>query len=66
MDDIEASKANLPSDTTFVPIEGGIHAFFGDYGAQSGDGTATISRGNAQRQIVEATLAQMDRVDSAG
>ncbi len=66
VDDIEASKANLPSDTTFVPIEGGIHAFFGDYGAQSGDGTATISRGNAQRQIVEATLAQMDRVDSAG
>jgi hypothetical protein len=63
VDDIEASKANLPPDTLFVPIEGGIHAFFGDYGPQAGDGTATISRGDAQDQIVEATLAQMNRVN---
>jgi hypothetical protein len=62
VDDIEASKANLPPDTLFVPIEGGIHAFFGDYGPQAGDGIATISRGKAQAQIIEATLAQMDRV----
>jgi hypothetical protein len=63
--DIEDSKANLPPDTRFVPIDGGIHAYFGDYGAQSGDGTSTITRSDAQAQIVEATLAQMERVDRA-
>lgn len=62
VDDIRASMADLPPDTLFVPIEGGIHAFFGDYGAQAGDGTATISRDDAQDQIVEATLDQMNRV----
>ncbi len=63
---IEDSKSDLPSDTRFVPIEGGIHAFFGDYGAQSGDGTPTIERVDAQAQIIEASLEQLDRVDTAG
>ena len=62
--DIEASRADLPPDTEFVPIEGGIHAFFGDYGAQSGDGTPTISRDDAQTQIIAATLDQLDRIDA--
>jgi pimeloyl-ACP methyl ester carboxylesterase len=64
--DIDASKADLPPDTRFVPIVGGIHAYFGDYGPQSGDGTATITREDAQAQIAAATIAQMDRVDAAG
>jgi hypothetical protein len=63
VDDIETSRRDLPPDTLFVPIDGGIHAFFGDYGEQSGDGTPTISRDDAQRQIVNATLAQLDRID---
>lgn len=63
---IEASKADLPANARFVPIEGGIHAFFGDYGAQSGDGTPTIERADAQAQIVAATLEQLDRIDLAG
>jgi hypothetical protein len=60
---IEDSKANLPPDAQFVPIDGGIHAYFGDYGSQQGDGTATISRDDAQAQIVAASLAQLDRID---
>jgi hypothetical protein len=64
--DIDKSKADLPPDTRFVPIVGGIHAYFGDYGPQSGDGTATITREDAQAQIAAATIAQMDRVDAAG
>lgn len=64
--DIEGSRSQLPADTTFVAVEGGIHAFFGDYGSQSGDGTATISRDDAQRQILDATLEQLERVDAAG
>jgi pimeloyl-ACP methyl ester carboxylesterase len=62
--DIADSKANLPADAQFVAVQGGIHAFFGDYGAQSGDGTATVPREDAQRQIVEATLTQLARLDS--
>lgn len=54
--DIEASMANLPANTTYVAVEGAIHAYFGDYGDQSGDGTPTISREEAQQQIVTATL----------
>jgi predicted alpha/beta-hydrolase family hydrolase len=62
--DIDASKKDLPADTHFVAVEGGIHAYFGDYGAQSGDGTATISRADAQQQIIAATLAQLQRIDT--
>jgi hypothetical protein len=57
--DIEASRANLPGDTAYTLIEGGVHAFFGDYGEQPGDGTPTVRREEAQRQIVEATVALM-------
>jgi hypothetical protein len=33
-----------------------VHAFFGDYGDQPGDGTPTISRADAQAQIQQATI----------
>lgn len=55
--DIEASRADLPASTTFVAVEGATHAFFGDYGEQPGDGTPTISRGDAQEQIAQASIA---------
>jgi pimeloyl-ACP methyl ester carboxylesterase len=58
--DIEASKANLPGSSTFLVIEGAVHAFFGDYGPQPGDGTPTISHDDARRQIVEATTAYLE------
>ena len=54
--DIEASRADLPASAQFVVIDGGVHAYFGDYGPQGGDGTATISREYAQAQIKAATL----------
>ena len=53
---MEASRDDLPADTTYVVIDGAVHAFFGDYGEQSGDGTPGISRTDAQDQIVGATL----------
>jgi pimeloyl-ACP methyl ester carboxylesterase len=55
--DIDASKANLPADAVFVPIEGGNHAQFGDYGEQSGDNPATISPEEQWGQISSATVA---------
>ena len=61
---IESSRANLPSDTLFVVIEGGNHAQFGWYGEQSGDNPATISRLEQQRQTVEATVQLLQDVSS--
>ena len=54
--DIEASKAKLPPETIFVQIKGGVHAFFGDYGEQPGDGQPEIDRATAAAQISAATV----------
>lgn len=56
-EDIEDSRSDLPPDTTFVDVEGAVHAFFGDYGEQPGDGVPTVGREQAQTEIVEASIA---------
>ena len=61
--DVLASKPDLPRDTTFVAVRGAVHADFGDYGTQKGDGTPTIPREDAQRQITAATLAFLTELD---
>jgi acetyl esterase/lipase len=53
---IDASRPLLPPDTRWVSIEGGNHAQFGDYGAQSGDGPAVITAAEQQAQAAEATI----------
>ncbi|WP_226345945.1 alpha/beta hydrolase [Agilicoccus flavus] len=58
--EVEASRPRLPDDARFVPVEGGIHAYFGDYGPQAGDGTATTDRATAQARIVAATRDLLD------
>lgn len=55
-DKIQAKVEYLPSETTYVEIEGGNHAQFGMYGEQSGDGEATVSTIEQQNQIVSKTL----------
>jgi pimeloyl-ACP methyl ester carboxylesterase len=55
LEDIEASRENLPAETSWVEIGGGNHAQFGWYGEQSGDGQAAISRSQQQEKIVAAT-----------
>jgi pimeloyl-ACP methyl ester carboxylesterase len=59
---IAASKALLPKDTRYVPIDGGNHAGFGWYGVQSGDGQAKISRQEQQAQVVQATLDLLEEL----
>jgi len=61
-EEIAASRPLLPPDTSWVAIEGGNHAQFGWYGPQAGDGTATISREEQQKQIVAATLDLLSRL----
>ena len=60
--DIEESKAKLPPDAMFTEIEGGIHAYFADYGEQAGDGQADVDRATASAQIVTATTAFLARL----
>lgn len=62
LSEIEASRPLLPPQTRWVSIEGGNHAQFGWYGAQSGDNPAAISRQAQQAQILEATLAVLEEV----
>jgi pimeloyl-ACP methyl ester carboxylesterase len=64
LDEVEASRAQLPPDTTFVKIAGGNHAGFGWYGEQDGDGTATISRAEQQAQVTAATLELLEEVEA--
>ena len=47
-DKYDKYKANLPSDTTEIEIDGACHAYFGMYGKQDGDGEATLT---AEEQI---------------
>ena len=52
----EKGWAKLPADAQELVIAGGNHAYYGNYGEQAGDGTATISRAEQQRQTVEALV----------
>lgn len=63
---IELAKPLLPSDTFYVPIEGGDHSQFGWYDFQPGDNPATISRQEQQAQAVKATLDLLAKLGSSG
>ena len=47
----EEAKSNLPDNNQEMVIEGGNHASFGNYGDQSGDGAARITRDEQQDQV---------------
>lgn len=43
MEKYSSDKKNLPGDTRYLTIEGGNHAYYGNYGKQRNDGEASIS-----------------------
>ncbi|UOE42742.1 alpha/beta hydrolase [Agromyces larvae] len=53
-DEIVAASGNLPESSAVFVLPGLNHASFGDYGAQSGDGEATVDSDTARREIAEA------------
>lgn len=57
----EEARALLPSGAREVVIEGGVHSYFGDYGAQAGDGAALVSREEQQSLTAEAIADALDR-----
>lgn len=50
----EEYRINLPEQFTETILDGGCHAYFGDYGEQEGDGEASITREEQQKITVEA------------
>jgi len=56
----EKAMANLPASTEKMIIPGGCHAYFGNYGEQSGDGSASISA-EEQQQITSDAIASFIR-----
>lgn len=54
--DIERTRVNLPPSADFTEIVGGVHAFFGDYGEQPGDGQPGVGRAAATAQISAAAV----------
>ncbi|MGO4193709.1 alpha/beta hydrolase [Arthrobacter sp. YAF17] len=65
-DKVAASKPLLPPATVYATVEGGVHAFFGDYGEQPGDGEPGISREQAQQQVTAESVRFLDRLVAAG
>ena len=55
-ENLEAGRAYLPADYTELCIAGGNHAWFAYYGEQDGDGTASITKAEQQKQTVEAIV----------
>lgn len=48
---VEDGVKQLPKGTQLEVVDGAVHAFFGRYGPQSGDGVPTVTRDAAQAQI---------------
>jgi pimeloyl-ACP methyl ester carboxylesterase len=49
---VKGGLARLPDSTRLVMISGSVHSFFGRYGPQRGDGKPTVTRAEAEAQIV--------------
>lgn len=56
MESFEEGRGYMPENYTELCIEGGNHAWFAYYGEQEGDGTASITREEQQKQTVDAIL----------
>lgn len=57
LSEIEAGLARLPRDASLEIIEGSVHSFFGRYGPQRGDGLPTVSRTQAEADIIQTLSA---------
>lgn len=61
VDEVEVSFDRLPPNSDNVLIVGGNHAQFGWYGAQIGDNSAEISHQEQHEQVIQATLAILQK-----
>ena len=63
MDSLNSTRVLLPPGTIRQVIGGGNHAQFGNYGAQPGDGIATISAKDQQAQATDLTVRLIRAVE---
>lgn len=56
-DNFEKYKTNAPENAVYYEIEGGNHAYYGNYGEQKGDGEATITPSQQQETVVKEILS---------
>lgn len=59
-EDIVLDKTKINENLNQFEIQGGNHAYFGNYGEQKGDGTASITRDEQQLQTISAILEFID------
>lgn len=59
----QKAKNYLPKMTTYDVIKGGNHAGFGSYGAQKGDGQATISNRKQQKEIGQIIIHWLQEIN---
>ncbi len=50
---VKAGLEKLPSGSKVDMIAGGVHAFFGRYGPQAGDGSPTVARDVFEKDVLE-------------
>ncbi|GBG04932.1 alpha/beta hydrolase [Lactobacillus rodentium] len=58
----QTNKKYLPKNTSYQTIKGGNHGNFGSYGQQKGDGHATISNANQQKQVASLLINWLNKV----
>ena len=59
---VRAGVGRLPAGSRLVVIPGAVHAFFGRYGPQAGDGVPSVSRADAEAAILGAASGYLDAV----
>lgn len=59
LDSFEAARTKQPKTSSELDIQGGNHAYYGNYGEQAGDGTASITRDEQQAQVADALASLM-------
>lgn len=64
--DVRGGLTRLPPNTTLTVLPGAVHAFFGRYGPQKGDGQPTVTRGETERRIVAAVRAFLHALPERG
>ena len=59
---VRAGMAQLAPTSKLVVIPGSVHAFFGRYGPQQGDGAPTVRREMAENAMVAAIGSYLKRL----
>jgi len=61
--DLVLDQTKVDYEKNVLVLQGGNHANYGNYGKQKGDGIATISKAEQQKQTVEAILAFIGKAE---